>query len=95
MFGLGAGEILVILLMGIIFIGPKKLPELAQNIGKMIREFQKTKDSVMESLQNIDDGAGPDDDDKIAQVKIEEAKIEHTKIAEQSKGESPKDSSPS
>ena len=72
MFGLGAGEVLIILLMGIIFIGPKKLPELAQNIGKMLREFQKTKDSVMESLQNVDEGAGPDDDDSKAAVHIED-----------------------
>ena len=64
MFGLGAGEILVILLMAVIFIGPKKLPELATNIGKALREFQKTKDAVMESLQNAEDGAGPEDDDK-------------------------------
>lgn len=72
MFGLGAGEVLIILLMGIVFIGPKKLPELAQNIGKMLREFQKTKDSVMESLQNVDDGASPEDDDKIAKVSVED-----------------------
>ena len=88
MFGLGAGEILVILLMGIIFIGPKKLPELAQNLGKMLREFQKTKDSVMESLQNIDDGAGPDDDDKIAEVKTVEAKATETKTEDQPKSDS-------
>ena len=72
MFGLGAGEVLIILLMGIIFIGPKKLPELAQNIGKMLREFQKTKDSVMESLQNVEEGAGTDDDDSKAAVHIED-----------------------
>ena len=70
MFGLGAGEILVIMLMAIVFIGPKKLPELSRNLGKALREFQKTKDSVMESLQNTQDdllegGAGPEDDDKV------------------------------
>ena len=66
MFGLGAGEILIILLMGIIFIGPKKLPELSRNLGKALREFQKTKDGIMDTLNTDDssDGAGPDDDDE-------------------------------
>ena len=47
MFGLGAGEILLILAFALIFIGPKKLPELARNLGKGIREFQKAKDDLM------------------------------------------------
>lgn len=40
MFGLGAGEILIILVIALLFIGPKKLPELAKNLGKGIRDFQ-------------------------------------------------------
>ncbi len=40
MFGLGAGEILIILMLALIFIGPKKLPGLAKGLGKGMREFQ-------------------------------------------------------
>ncbi len=47
MFGLGAGEIFLILVFALIFIGPKKLPELAQSLGKSLREFQKAKDDLM------------------------------------------------
>ncbi len=58
MFGLGAGEIFIILAFALIFIGPKKLPELARNLGKGIREFQKAKDDLMtqvnESSQHED-----------------------------------------
>ncbi len=50
MFGLGAGEILIILAFALIFIGPKKLPELARGLGKSIREFQKAKDELMASV---------------------------------------------
>lgn len=41
MFGLGFGELLIIFLVLLIFIGPKKLPELAKGLGKGIREFQR------------------------------------------------------
>ena len=41
MFGLGFGELLLIFLIALIFIGPKKLPELAKGLGKGLREFQK------------------------------------------------------
>ena len=42
MFGnIGTGEILLIVLFILIFFGAKKIPELAQGIGKGIREFKK------------------------------------------------------
>lgn len=40
MFGLGVGEIGIILFIALVFIGPKKLPELAKGLGKGMREFQ-------------------------------------------------------
>lgn len=52
MFGLGAGEVLLILVFALIFIGPKKLPELAKSLGKGIREFQKAKDDLMTQVNN-------------------------------------------
>lgn len=54
MFGLGAGEILVIAIVALIFIGPKKLPELAKNLGKGLREFQKAKDELMSQVNEVD-----------------------------------------
>jgi sec-independent protein translocase protein TatA len=52
MFGLGAGELLVIGVLALIFIGPKKLPELAKGLGKGIREFQKAKDEIMNDVDS-------------------------------------------
>jgi len=52
MFGLGAGELLIILVFALLFIGPKKLPELAKSLGKGLREFQKAKDDIMDHINN-------------------------------------------
>ncbi len=40
MFGLGMPEILLILALALIIIGPKKLPDLAKTLGKSMREFK-------------------------------------------------------
>lgn len=41
MFGLGFGEIIVILVLALLLFGPKKLPEVAKQLGKGMRDFQK------------------------------------------------------
>lgn len=52
MFGLGVGEIVVILVIALIFIGPKKLPELARTIGKGFREFQGAMRGINQTIHN-------------------------------------------
>jgi len=52
MFGLGIGEIVIILFVALIFIGPKKLPELAKSLGKGFREFQNAANGLKETIQN-------------------------------------------
>ncbi len=39
-FGMGIGEILVILMLALILFGPGKLPEIAAGIGRAVREFR-------------------------------------------------------
>jgi len=49
-FNLGMGEITVILLLALIFLGPKKLPDLAAGLGKLIREIRKATSDVKNEI---------------------------------------------
>lgn len=40
MFGMGVGEMMVIAGIALLFLGPKKLPELGSAIGKGIKNFK-------------------------------------------------------
>src|SRR5438552_7869660 len=42
----GGGEILLILIVILIFFGPKKIPELAQSLGKGLRKFNDAKSGL-------------------------------------------------
>ena len=48
------GEVLVVLAIALIFIGPKKLPELAKKIGQGLREFQRAKQGMMDDIYRED-----------------------------------------
>ncbi|WP_084473917.1 Sec-independent protein translocase subunit TatA/TatB, partial [Deinococcus pimensis] len=52
MFGLGAPEILVILLIALVIFGPKKLPELGKSLGQGIREFRRGTNGLKEELES-------------------------------------------
>jgi sec-independent protein translocase protein TatA len=55
MFGnLGAGEIILIVLAILILFGAKKIPELAQGIGKGMKEFKKAMRDVEDDIKSID-----------------------------------------
>lgn len=51
MFGLGAGELLLIFIIALLFLGPKKLPELAKGLGQAMKEFQKAREDVVAEIQ--------------------------------------------
>jgi Sec-independent protein translocase protein TatA len=53
-FNLGMGEITVILLLALIFLGPAKLPDLATGLGKLIRELRKATSDIKSEI-TLDD----------------------------------------
>ncbi len=50
MFGMGMPEIIVILVIALIVIGPKKLPGLAKSLGRAMGEFKKAARDFQESM---------------------------------------------
>jgi sec-independent protein translocase protein TatB len=46
MFGLGMSEILVLVVLGLILIGPKELPQLARTLGRFLNELKRTTDGI-------------------------------------------------
>ena len=50
MFGIGLPELILILALALIVVGPDKLPDLARSVAKGILELKKTANTLKESL---------------------------------------------
>lgn len=52
MFGMGGSEILVILIVALLFLGPDKLPEAAKKISKGIRDIKKQSMALQRTIED-------------------------------------------
>lgn len=50
MFGIGMPELIVIFVIALLVVGPKKLPELAKALGRGFAEFKKATNEVRRTL---------------------------------------------
>lgn len=48
-FNIGPGELIIVLIIALIVVGPGKLPDVGSALGKSIREFRKAASDVKES----------------------------------------------
>jgi sec-independent protein translocase protein TatB len=52
MFGLGMGEIAIILVLALLLLGPQKLPDAAKQLGKGLREFKKATEDLKQQFES-------------------------------------------
>jgi sec-independent protein translocase protein TatB len=58
MFGLGMGEILIILVVALLVLGPTKLPDAAKQIGKAIRELRRHTQNLQDTIEQDENIGG-------------------------------------
>jgi sec-independent protein translocase protein TatB len=54
MFGIGTGELLLILVIALIVLGPERMPKVARDLGKVIGDLRRTSDELREEFLNAD-----------------------------------------
>ncbi len=64
MFGIGVQELIIIAIIALLIVGPKKLPDLAKTLGKGFRDFKNATEGVTEDLKDaLKDDEKPKTDD--------------------------------
>ncbi len=54
MFGIGAPELIVILVVALVIFGPGKLPEIGSALGKGVRDFKKAFDGAEDEIKKVE-----------------------------------------
>ena len=83
MFGIGMPELILILAVALIVLGPKKLPEIARSLGRGLAEFRRTTDEVKREINDVEE--------EVEDALGEEAELTSSKDASQNDSSSPAD----
>jgi len=51
MFGIGTAEILIVLVIALLLLGPKEIPKIARTLGRGMRELERAKDELKQSIE--------------------------------------------
>jgi Tat protein translocase TatB subunit len=82
MFGIGIQELIIIAVIALIVVGPKKLPDLAKTLGKGFSEFRKAADDITDNLkQTMQTEEKPKDDGLKDSLLLKGHDIDKTKTA--------------
>jgi sec-independent protein translocase protein TatA len=84
MFGIGMPELMIIMVIALIVIGPQKLPDLAKSLGKGLAEFKRATDDFKQSIETEAKNADDKEPAKPAEAKSQ-AEYEQVAQAEETK----------
>lgn len=75
MFGIGLPELIVIMIVALLVVGPSKLPDLARTLGKTLQEFRRMADDVKGTLEEEikDEGTAKEQEEQIDIKKTEKS----------------------
>jgi sec-independent protein translocase protein TatA len=80
MFGIGVQELIIIAIIALIIVGPKKLPDLAKTLGKGFSEFKKATEGITEDIKDtLKEDKKPDDDEWKNSLLMKKPETEETK----------------
>ncbi len=76
MFGIGTTELLVILLIALLLLGPKRLPEVARFLARLVSYFRQASDEVREHFEIDTPYIDVDAEDEIEEEEKKEERVE-------------------
>lgn len=78
MFQIGFWELFLIVVVGLLVVGPKQLPQVAKTVTKAVRKLRRTGDDLRDSARQVveevippEDLYGYDDDDRVSYTRPE------------------------
>ena len=90
MLNIGPQELIVVLIIALIVVGPQRLPELGRALGRALNEFRKIQDDVKDTLRfdlNADHDPAPEDEPTVRAPS--DASVSPTTVGDLAVGDEP------
>jgi Tat protein translocase TatB subunit len=92
MFGIGMTELLVIFVIGLLVLGPKRLPSLARSLGRSLAEFRRASNDIRREFMDVADEVRIDPPSLSDPPEVPPAESpRHEKVPEDAPKDAPKD----